>query len=66
MIATHDHWYRTRGEYLTYTKLNIGVTLYGIGMDDISIANINYSGGLCRQIDNVIFMVVGTGMAKRK
>ena len=65
MIPAHHNWQRACGQNLTHAKFNVGMAFVSFSMDDIGITQINDPHIAC-QICGVIFVVIGTGMTKRK
>ena len=63
MIATKNHWHCASGKDLTNPRLNIGMTFYGICVNDIGVTNINNANLIGLKIGDIIFMVISTCMA---
>ena len=65
MIAAQNDRQRLGSQCLADGIFDIGVAFFGVGMNDIRIAHIHdsHSAG---QIDDIVLMVVGAGMAEGK
>src|SRR5580698_5825401 len=64
MIATKHNGYCARNQYLAHAKFDIGVALLGIGVDNVSIADIDDPA--IGQVGGIVLMIVGAGMAEGK
>ena len=64
MITPQNNGNRARVQDSPHAFFNIGMALFGIGMDNISITNINNAALVFGQVSNVIFMVISPGMTE--
>ena len=63
VVAAKGDGDRTGGKRGTHTGLDIGMACVGVGVDDVGIAHVDDLGA-GPKIGDIIFMVVGPGMAK--
>ena len=64
MIAAERDRQRARGEDLAHRRLDIGVAADRIGVDDVGVADVDDAGRLGGEVDDVVLVVVGAGMAE--
>ena len=65
MVAADDDRERFRGERLPDGMFDIGVASHGVGMNDVRVAHVD-DGHIPTEIDLVILVVIGAGMAEGK
>ena len=64
MVAAKDNRYGAGGKDFAHSKFNIPVTLDCVGMDNIGIPDIDNFHRPVRQIGDVVFVIIGPGMAE--
>ena len=64
MVAAQTNRQGARRQYLAHPVFGVLQAFYGVRVDHIGVANINDADFVLGQIDHVVFVVVGAGMAE--
>ena len=64
MVAAQHHGDGPGGENFAHAQFDIGVALFGVGMNNIGVADIGDAA--VTEIGGIVLMVVGAGMAEGK
>lgn len=61
MIAADDHWHCCRVEGCAHARLDVRVTRFGVGVNDIRVAHVD-DVHIAGQINGIVLMIIGPRM----